>query len=241
MTVQVEEYRITEVIDLDEDEEAKRRKELVATLGFNPQLQCVDELSVDASRFYPELTGFDLQVWTLFHRSYYEKSKGEWEGYHFDRVPTKVLEEISVATSLEVFDDLELWTPEGDRKDLDPMAVGVVGHRLGDNDYTVKNNLGLNAAFNSNARFFPITRWGESLLPFDDIKRLVQLTRMKLGWDVPSTVPDAIVEYTKPLFEKNPRARIRLEKGSWLARHCNERMLKVNGTHVCVACGHAEQ
>lgn len=243
MAVQTELYRKPEADEVVENEEIERRKELVATLGFTPQLQCVDELGLEASRFYPELTSFELEVWTLFHRTYYSKSKDEWKGYHFDRVPTSVLEEIRTADSLQVFDDIELWTPEWG-KELDPMAVGVVGHRLGRRDLT--HDLGQNTAFNSNARFFPIVRWGESLLPFTEIVNQVLRSRFKTVvsgfWGpvevAPEGVPEAVLGYAQPLFEVEPRKKFFLERAGRFKKHCGSRMIVVNEkAAVCVVCG----
>ncbi len=239
MAVQVELYRHKEALESEQDPEAAHRRELVENLGFSPQLQLVDEVGNEAARFYPELTGYELEVWTLFHRSYYRKGEGEWSGYHFDRVPTDVLEEIRFAHEFGGLDDIELWTPERGR-DLDPMAVGVVGHRLGDNQYWVVDDLGRNAAFNQNARFFPIVRWGESLMAFEEIVRQVVLSRFEFvtwSWKPRSEITRAIIDYAKPLFETNPRMQFKYGLAGRLSRHCKQRMIEVNDTAVCVACG----
>ncbi|MBI4033478.1 hypothetical protein HY379_00585 [Candidatus Saccharibacteria bacterium] len=241
MAVQVELYRREDVSESEQDAEALRRRELVEKLGFSPQLQFVQEAGDEASRFYPELSGFELEVWTLFHRSYYSKAKDEWSGYHFDRVPTDVLAEIDFAHGFGGFDDIELWTPERG-VELDPMAVGVVGHRLGWSQQ--RYDLGENAAFNSNARFFPITRWGESLMPFGEIKRRVLRSRVRAFtynfWGLtkkPLEVPEAVLDYAETLLDQNPRMEIEVKKTNKFSRHCRRRMLRVNGVKVCIVCG----
>lgn len=234
MVAQVEKYRHDEVIeDLEVDEEAERRKALVEQLGFDPKLQCVDELTAGPSKFYPELTGFELAIWTLFHRSYYSRNDDEWGGYHFDRVPTPVLEEISTAVSLDVFSDVELWTPGP--KDLDPMVVGVVGHRLGDREREWW--IGKNAAFRQNARFYPVVRWGESLLSFDEIKEQVFQKMVTLGRGVTNPLPPPVEAHVRQSFVNNPQRDLHITRASWLAQHCRERMYNVGGTVICVVCG----
>lgn len=241
MTVQVELYRREEALESEEGTEATRRRELVEKLGFNPQLQLVEEVGNEATCFYPELTGYELEVWTLFHRTHYRKSKKEWSGYHFDRVPTDVLEAIYFADGFGGFDDLELWTPEHGRK-LDPMAVGVVGHRLGRREQ--ERDLGGNAAFNSNARFFPIVRWGESLMALEEIAERVLLSRFKHNSYRSRRRPaitQAILDFARPFFKADPRQQLTYWRAGMFTKHCGEHMVMVmvgeEETTICGACG----
>jgi hypothetical protein len=215
--------------------EATLRLQLVEKLGFDPSLQCVKEAG-DEIALYPELTGLELEIWSQFHQSYYSRKQEGLADYHFDRVPTDVLTEIDFAVEFGHFDDVEIWTPERDPA-LDPMAVGVIGHRLGRRELI--HSLGKNAAFNLNARFFPIVRWGESLLSITDIKQMVLKRRTETYYAaaVWPDLPQAVRDFVERLFDQSPRESITVTKAGLLYRHCRRRMYDVNGTKVCAVCG----
>ncbi|HVO86232.1 MAG TPA: hypothetical protein VMT23_00675 [Candidatus Binatia bacterium] len=241
MTVQIEPYRRDVVLQTVMDDEAVRRHELVEQLGFNPELQLVDEHGDEAASFYPELAGFELSIWTLFHQSVYSKNKEEWSGYHFDRIPTEVLSHIGFAQEFGGFDDIELWTPER-KVELDPMAVGVVGHRLGHSE--LRHSLGQNFAFNRNARFFPIVRWGESLEAFDRIKERALLNTIQLTHGFRNkVVPLGVLNYIEEQLHSGVRSPFWIDKASRLAgKHCGERRVWVSpregvAANVCGVCG----
>ncbi len=240
MTIDVELYRDDQTTGLPEGQEekdAQHRQNLVSVLGFNPEVQCAPE----PWKYYPEMTGLELAVWTLFLPTYYQRSVGGWQKYSFDRVPTSVLEEINFALSLEVFDDVELWTPEQPVRAsvpvTDPLVVGVSGHPRsfrGVSTYDWGNNF---AYQHPQTRFFRITRWGESLQPFEDIKRQVMVSRMAPTWKGEYVVPEGILNYALPLFEASPYETIHLDRAGAFSRHCDQRKLKVNNQPVCVVCG----
>lgn len=112
--------------------------------------------------------GFDFNVWAKFL-----PTRSSIKKYTYDSVPFDVLRHIFDAKSLQIFDKIEIWTPEGNtasgriermttwgvdsKKVVDPMAVGVITTR-GDG---VRH-------------YFSIARWGESLEPFEKIKAYVQ-------------------------------------------------------------------
>jgi hypothetical protein len=245
--VQILDYRKPEVEEPSNQQEVDHRSQLVSALGFSPQFQCVDEVSLDASRYYEELTGRDLDLWMLFHRSFYEKSKGEWEQYHFDRVPTQVLEDISFADQLGVFDELEIWTPER-RSEIDPMAVGVVGER------TVTAQIdwahwGSNTCHSGNARFFPIVRWGESLMSIEELTDQLVPRRIQISPYLPGLIPQGVLSFVRSIISNTPRARVFLDKAGVFAKHCGERAsrleIRTRGfaspadktVTVCAVCG----
>lgn len=243
MTAQIELYRAETPAERSECSEAERRSKLVEELGFNPKMQSVDETCLEASRYYQESTGYQLRAWMFFHATYYSKSQGDWAEYHFDRVPTSVLDEIRTAEALGCFDDIELWTPETPvRRHEDPMAVGVVGVRTqlpGSLDFgRLRVGFTPNLAQSGTARFFPIARWGESLLPFEKILKSVVLRRVKLDYYMPREVPKGVLQYLEGLFQDNPlQDQFQLDKAGRRRKHCDQRMYTVDGTPVCTVCG----
>lgn len=243
MATQTELYRNESPTDMPADPEVERRGALVEELGFNPKMQSVDEASLEPSRYYQELTGFRLHVWMYFHATVYSKNSGEWAGYHFDRVPTNVLEEIRTAGSLGVFDDIEVWTPETPvRRHEDPLVVGVVGvrtelPRVRATWGGLRDGLTSNIANSGTARFFPIARWGESLLPFEVIRDKVVLARINQYASMPP-VPSAVLEYIEKALQANPLVGVfKLEKAFGRPKHCKKRMYTVNDVRVCTVCG----
>lgn len=243
MTMQVELFRHENDLETGTDQDSGRRRQLLGDLGFDPVLQLLAEKSETASRFYPELTGFELEIWALFHRTYYSKKAEDWSSYRFDQVPESVLEAIKFAETLEEFDDIEIWTPEHKSvmMDIDPMVVGVVGIRptLEQNQGVAVNQYGVNALTYAGARYFPIVRWGESLAEFTDIvhrvfRRMLDYTGFG---DAPLVLPETVAEYAMSGFKKNPREWIYYEKASMFNRHCGTRKFRVNDVNICVVCG----
>lgn len=143
------------IVDLDEAKKERaiaERVELCDALGL-PQ-QKILEPSVDRKFFYPEISGEELYVWRTFLPTIYQRSGRDgssvrtWSDYHFDLIPNEALREIQAALDSNLFHDLEIWTPE--RSQRDPVAVGRLGQSV-----------------------FLIARWGESLAPFEEIRRAV--------------------------------------------------------------------
>lgn len=106
---------------------------------------------------------FDFNVWGKFL-----PTRRRLQDYKFDSIPVDALQFIDDADALRVFNGIEIWTPEGnDAKSridewsnahstlMDPMAVGYV-----DTGDQVRH-------------YFSIVRWGESLEPYENIKKYV--------------------------------------------------------------------
>lgn len=138
--------------------------------GYKSKLEMAEAL-------YGELDGKELKTWQRFLPTV--TSRGS---FTFDEVSEEALDAIIEAREFECFDRIDVWTPEGNTflgivastvdaaqekvnklvASIDPMAVGVICDADGTEHY------------------YPIARWGESLLPFKDIKRQVGRTRTKL-------------------------------------------------------------
>lgn len=140
--------------------EQQRYKQLAEDLGLKVPDDTRSHYADDAARVFGELTGEELATWQRFLPTSHSMEDGDWVDYEFDVPPLAVLEEISTAKSMGIFHDIEIWTPEGQK---DPMAVGVIHMSP--------------ARLRDQARFFPIVRWGESLMPFEEIQAIVKKLR----------------------------------------------------------------
>lgn len=131
-------------------QEDQARKELCESLGLGYQVERI--LAFDPGIIYHEMTLDERNTWKKFLPTSYRK--GKWNGYNFDTIPIEVLHEIDFASKTELFSRLEIWTPE-ETTNPDPIVVGI----------TVAG------------RHFLIARWGESLIPFQEIKQ-------KMAWSM---------------------------------------------------------
>jgi len=139
-----------------------------------------------AGSFFPELQGEELAMWNKFLPTSYELSD-----YQYDSIPTEAVDCIAIAKQLGCFDRIFICTPEGNTfggrtkrgyarvkevviagveqvfsvvyraskatraalvRTLDPLAIGVI------TDY------------NGVERMYQIVRWGESLIPVEEVK-----------------------------------------------------------------------
>lgn len=127
---------------------------------------------------YPELTKdsndeWDATVWEAFLPTVYSL-----EDFAYDSIPKAALDDIEEAQKSGLFDRIEIWSPEGNdfksrrqeeaqrreilARSLDPMAVGILTNP------------------NGVEQRFAITRWGESLKPFAEIKAYTQRVERQL-------------------------------------------------------------
>lgn len=227
MVVEMETYRLVEDDVMRERDEvvAARRRQLCEDLGMTMQAAFVGEQSQDPGVFYEELIGKDLFVWAAFLPTFYSKVSGDWENYTFDVVPHEALEEIRTADSLELFDDLEIWTPQ--RRFEDPMVVGVLGRRRGNPS---RDNLRVI----DGARFFAIARWGESLMPLEEIRGTVLPPQVEDWESDTGRISSAVRKQLSQLLEGDARGEVtvygRCRKGKRRkSEHCGERsMYRVN-------------
>lgn len=121
------------------------RVELLREFGLKAQL---------ADLSYPQLTPDEFLVWEKFlPRRYGGDGSGSYEikHYSFDEIPLEVLREWKHAQDLEIFDRFYIRTPES-AVQYDPILLGYI--------------------FMSH-NWWLIARWGESLLPFNEIRDLV--------------------------------------------------------------------
>ena len=226
--ISIKNYRKTAIPDTPEEpsDEMRERSELCEKLGLDSQADVVD--TRDPKAFYPEITRSEHKFWGNFLPAVYSKARGNWKGYHCDVIPSEVLREIDTARNLKIFTDFEIWTPE--QQFTDPVVVGVVGAR------TYFNN----SLPTGNARFFMISRWGNSLIPFEEIVKTV-LARLiyKNGHAVPPVVQMSIEGYVS---EQNalPRAYL-YGRSRFLHRHCGRPSywfyVDPYSLFICARCG----
>lgn len=163
-------------------EEEQSQLKMLEELGLTAQLRIVtrDRSAEEASFFYPELSEENLQIWSEFLPSsyvwirdrgttrrrqhpegilsWYPGNRGmvstqEWDRYSYDSIPFLALKDIHEAKKVNCFDYLTIRTPEQPHQ-IDPAVIGFCGDRA-----------------------FLVTRWGESLQPFERIKEVVEERR----------------------------------------------------------------
>ena len=105
---------------------------------------------------YPLLTKEELCIWCEFlPRKYGGNSPLPLSDYSYDLIKQEVLEEWEWASDLGIFDGFLIRTPESKVQE-DPI---LLGYR------------------NTPAQYYLIARWGESLLPFAEIRTRVEEKR----------------------------------------------------------------
>ena len=189
-SVMVESYRKPTTVNKPSSREVKStavelhdHNKKLAEAGFTrltKTMQNIERLT-SAGTLYDELKGSDLKAWIRFLPTH--ESIGD---FAFSDVPPDALQMIIDAQSMNTFDRIEVWSPQGNsaprqasdfiraiREEVgsrlrsvmarfltDPMAVGVVIQ-------------------NGTEHFFPIVRWGESLKSIASIKRATSATTFK--------------------------------------------------------------
>lgn len=133
---------------------SSRTTQLCKELGFDTLAK--QSQGLDPKLFYHEVTLKEEQVWKLFlPTTYYQTQyymERTWKDYTYDSIPEEVLEEINFANKTGFFKSLHIRTPEKVRVVSDPACFGIT----------------------EDDRIFLIVRWGESLIPYKKIKRLVR-------------------------------------------------------------------
>lgn len=122
-----------------------------ARLRLCQQLQLDAQVSLIQAKHIPYrmMTKEHCEIWKNFLPATYSSAYGSWRSYRFDTIPLPVLEKMVEAQGSGYFRELQIWTPE--EAQVDPLCVGV----------------------DDLSNYYPIARWGESLLPFEKIRRLV--------------------------------------------------------------------
>lgn len=111
------------------------------------------ECPLGPATFYPAINEEEMRIWSKWLPASYvsEPSKiqeRKIESYKFDTIPEGVLNEWQLAKSLDLFEEFEIRTPE--RQIQDPILIGW-----------------------NNKIPYLIARWGESLIPFEEIKKSI--------------------------------------------------------------------
>lgn len=133
-------FREPEVLQIFENNQLDEWRSLVERLGMKGQMEC--NKGSDANPIpYMRLNS----KWHKVLRTVCP-SASDYKAYNHSTVPMDVLEEISFALSIEVFDNIQIWYDEVEK---DPFVVGM------------KRNA------NYSQKFFLIAQFGEELLPFE--------------------------------------------------------------------------
>ena len=139
-----------EVADLEREvnEQAINRKRVLCReLGLDKQIELLDRQRFLSNFPYCEMTEEEYRVYGRVFPTKY--CKAGIKEYRFDCIPNEVLELWFDVKRENVFDELEIWTPE--QLKVDPLLVGIVK----------KFSL----------RPFLLARWGEALLGWEEIKK----------------------------------------------------------------------
>lgn len=153
---------------------------LLKEFGFYQPAEVIEARTKQESVPYERLDGYELHVTMAFLPSAYEYRV--WGSYNFDTVPVTALKALEAAKPH--FDTFELWTPERPnvaerprRRHIDPMIVGV---KNGDVRRNARNEMGVASLnwryrthFPRTVSFHPIARWGEAVIPFNQMERRV--------------------------------------------------------------------
>ncbi len=145
--IQVEEFQIEESVvgqELGAEERLEKRRALLEKLCLKEQQKMFAE---DVGTPYQRLTRVGINIWHAFCPHVTELN--DFKGY----IPTRVLEIVEQTT--ERFDRMEVWSEE--QTNPDPVLVGVVGKE-----------------YSSNAIFYLLARWGESLLPYGEVVKIAK-------------------------------------------------------------------
>jgi len=221
--IRVENYRMPQVITISPDSQnLSNRRELCDSLGLTIQSKLANPKvspHAVANQFYPSIQWNQLVIWNQFLPKSYSLNKGQWREYQFDVIPNAVLEEINFAHQSGMFSDIEIWTPE--TVQVDPLAVGIIGQ------YPKGRRL------SGNAQFYALARWGESLLPFNQIKQRV-INHFLNTYGSEAQIPSHVLQAMKDKIEKDLNQGLYPagSPGGWIfagqspiwTRHCGQRM-----------------
>ncbi len=165
MTTEVAIYRKLNVAHLIEPQTETISTQLRKELGFERQQPPHSSPRIQkAALFWPQLSPKEFAIWEWYLPTMYLRGSGynEWAAYNFDIIPDDALVEIKEAIDMKVFDFMEIRTPE--RKHMtDPVVIGYV-------KIPGYDPIG-----------FLIVRWGESLIPFEEIRRQY-IRRSPIRW-----------------------------------------------------------
>ena len=187
--MQTESYvRIEELLKARESkaEELNKRKELCKELGLKVQEKFSAFSLLSPDMFCKRLSDKELKIWRMFlpTTSYRGDSLVD---YRYDLIPTEVLQDWKLVKDLGLFESFEIQTPE--LKNPDPILIGI--RKIGDKDIR-----------------YLIARWGESLIPFKEIRLKVamalKLARARIRQYEDSCKQYQLARLAKKQFCKSP-------------------------------------
>lgn len=162
----IENFKMTPLQTVPKENDGEREA-LCGSLGLVQQRLRAKESRLNIP--YPRLSDEELNIWGAFLPTAYSSYPRPYSGvpsfsqYAFDEIPLTALRIIQEAQESRAFFALEIWTPEKKRIQ-DPIAVGVVK----------------SSHASSSESLYLLCRWGESLIPFEEIKEIVR--RRRQSW-----------------------------------------------------------
>lgn len=172
-------------------ERNKEYERLVEKFGFKGMAASLQTQQRISSCGFTALTGYELGITTLFVPTTYVQQ--QWKNYRFDTIPLPVLKTLEAVQSSKVFHTYEIWTPEvAPVAQIDPILVGVISDAMqrGRDNWMGGNSQAWNwqdrYGPNSMTQFFPIARWGESLVSFSEMEAQVLRKHKRLRRVCPS-------------------------------------------------------
>ena len=151
-------------------EKWEQRVDLVRELGLSAQQKHLEVLEKAREVPFKLLSPEERRIWRRFlparfledaaalREGFQGRLMGRWSksrltDYNDDLIPVSVLEAWQHCRQMGYFESYEIWTP---REDSDPVLIGQLGPLT-----------------------FLIARWGESLMPFEEIKREMEELRRR--------------------------------------------------------------
>lgn len=162
--------------------ELNKRKELCKELGLKIQEQLSESTLISPDMFCKRLSDEELKVWAFFLPTVY--AGDQLKNYQYDTIPTEVLQDWKLVKDLGLFESFEIRTPELQLRQ-DPILIGV---RQG-------------------ARYL-IARWGESLAPFEEIRKKVGIA-LQLAEERINAYLEAMKKYNNAFLWSPPLPKLR--------------------------------
>jgi hypothetical protein len=156
MTMVVEGFELTDTVAeeaahfLTQVHQTRRDHQAEALGLYRPH---VTSVKTARDLYGDRMTDDELRTWKAFLPNRFSRQRGQWTQIDPALLPDEVMDKVERAHSLDVFDDLQIWSAKP--QDVDPMAVGVV--------YGESRN-----------HYFKVVRWGEALAPFETIKETLE-------------------------------------------------------------------
>ena len=154
--MQIETFEQTEIVDnkIEADEESMK---LIEELGLEGQQNLIggDEEDEDRERVpYREMNRIERLVYDILYPSH-----TKFTSYQKSMIPLRVLQVGAHAVSLKFYEEVQVWSEEGQPKD--PLLVGKIEY----------------------GKYHILARWGEALEPFENLMEKAKVI-LKKTWEI---------------------------------------------------------